>query len=279
MRTSARLPLLAAVACGIAFVALLGFAYGVGLTARLDATALHGLATLRGPWANPVAHLLTRLADPLPLLVMLGGVFACGWALGRRRQAVAAVALVTAANVTTQVLKVALAHPRVQPALGGDPLGPEAFPSGHATAAMSIALAAVLVAPARWRPAVAAVATAYVVGVCTSLLVLVWHFPSDVVGGLLVASGCFFCAVAAMRAAPGSYSAAARERIRLAVSPRLGEAALVFVFGIAMLALLRAQDLVSFARLHTVATVTALAIMATSAGLVATAALIADDRP
>src|SRR5262245_13523549 len=108
MRTGARLPLLAAMACAIAFVALLAFAYGVGATARLDATALHGLAALRGPWANPVAHLFTRLADPLPLVVMLGGVFACGWALGRRRQAVAAVALVAVANLTTQILKVAL---------------------------------------------------------------------------------------------------------------------------------------------------------------------------
>ena len=51
MRTSARLPLLAAMACAIAFVAVLAFAYGVGPTARLDATALHGLAALRGPWA------------------------------------------------------------------------------------------------------------------------------------------------------------------------------------------------------------------------------------
>ena len=117
------------------------------------------------------------------------------------------------------------------------------------------------------------------IGVCTSVLILVWHFPSDVVGGLLVSSAFFFCAVAALRAAPGSYRAAARERIRLAVSPRLGEAVLVTLAGLAVFALLRAQDLVSFARLHTAATATALAIMATAAGLLATAALIADDRP
>ena len=49
--------------------------------------------------------------------------------------------------------------------------------------------------------------------------------------------------------------------------------------GLAVFALLRAQDLVSFARVHTAATATALAIVATSAGLMATAALIADDRP
>jgi hypothetical protein len=47
---------------------------------------------------------------------------------------------------------------------------------------------------------------------------------------------------------------------------------------LAVLALLRAPDLLSFARLHTVAAATAIAVVAASAGLLATAALIADDR-
>jgi membrane-associated phospholipid phosphatase len=277
MRVNQRLPLLYAAGCAMAFVVVLLAAYVVGPVGRLDAIALHGLGTLRGPWASPVAHLFTHLADPLPLVTMLAGIFAWGWAQGRHRQAVAAVALVAAANVTTQILKVALAHPRVQPVLGGVQLGPEAFPSGHATASMSIALAAVLVAPPRWRLAVASGATAYVIGVCTSLLVLGWHFPSDVVGGLLVASGFFFCAVAAIRSAPRPSRAATRVNPRLSVPSGLG-GGLVALAGIAALALLRAQDLLSFARLHTVATATALAIMAVSAGLLASAALIADDH-
>ncbi len=78
-------------------------------------------------------------------------------------------------------------------------MGAEAFPSGHATSAMSIALAAVLVAPARARVVVASVAAAYVIAVATSLLVISWHFPSDVLGGLLLSSGFFFLAVAAVR--------------------------------------------------------------------------------
>ncbi len=278
MRASARTPLLAAAACSAAFVTLLAFAYVLGPAERIDAIALHGLATLRGPWADPLAHLFTHLADPLPLLVMLAAVLASGFALGRRRQALAAVALVGGANVTAQVLKVVLAHPRVQPALGIDQLGPEAFPSGHATASMSIALAAVLVAPARWRATVAAAAAVYVVAVCTSVLVLAWHFPSDVLGGLLVAAAFFFCAVAAVRSIPGPDRVRARSGMGLAAPPKLGEAALVLLAGLAVFALLRAEDLLAFARLHTVATATALAIAAASAGLLASAALITDDR-
>jgi hypothetical protein len=143
---------------------------------------------------------------------------------------------------------------------------------------MSVALAAVLVSPGRWRAAVATGAGAYVIGVCTSILVLGWHFPSDVLGGLLVASGFFFCAVAALHAVSApSRAAAARERIRLA-SPRLADLALVALVGIGVVVLLRASDLLAFARLHTSATAMALAIVAASAGLLATAALIADDR-
>lgn len=278
MRISARLPLLAAALCAVGFGALLVFAYAIGPAERLDATALHGLGTLRGPWTDPIAHLLTHLADPIPLVVMLAALFAWGWTLGRRRQALAALALVAGANVTTQVLKVVLAHPRVQPALGLDQLGPAAFPSGHATAAMSIALAAVLVAPAPWRAAVASVATAYVIGVCTSILVLIWHFPSDVLGGMLVASGFFFVAVAAVRSIPDPGREALRGGVGPAASRRLAEAALPLLGAIGVLALLRAPDLLAFARLHTVATAAALALTAASAGLLGTAALIADDH-
>jgi membrane-associated phospholipid phosphatase len=276
MRPGARLPLLAAGFCAGAFVVLLIGAYLIGPVERLDATALHGLSALRGSWAAPAAHVFTHLADPLPLVAMLAAMCAAGWALGRRRQAIAAAALVAVANVVAQVLKVALAHPRFQ-AAGVEPLGPEAFPSGHATASMSIALAGVLVAPGRWRATVASVGAAYVIGVCTSILVLGWHFPSDVIGGLLVASGVFFCAVAAVHTLAAADGTAARERIRLAV-PHRGEAALIALAGLGAVALLRAPDLLAFARLHTVAAATAIGVVTASAGLLATAALIADDR-
>jgi membrane-associated phospholipid phosphatase len=280
MRSSARLPLIAAIGCAVAFVALLACAYTVSPVERLDATALHGLGSIEGPLTSSLADLAAHLADPLPLLAMLSGLFAWGWAIGRRSQVIAAVALVAGANVTAQVLKVALAHPRIQPVLGPYPyqLGAEAFPSGHATAAMSIGLAAVLVAPASLRVVAASVATAYVAAVSTSVLILGWHYPSDVVGGLLISSGFFFCSVAAVRHLGEREPRAEAPHARLALPRRLGEVALAGAFGIAVLALLGAPDLASFARLHTTATATALAIMATSAALLAGAALVTDDQ-
>jgi hypothetical protein len=75
-----------------------------------------------------------------------------------------------------------------------DPFGGEgsryissAFPSGHATAAMSLALVAVIVAPRRWRPWVSVAAAGYAATVGVGLIVRVAHYPSDVVGGFLVA--------------------------------------------------------------------------------------------
>jgi membrane-associated phospholipid phosphatase len=277
MRPTARSPLLAAAACFLAFAAVLACAYAIAPIGRLDATALHGLKALNGPFFSPIGHVITHSADPLPLTVVLAALFACGWVAGRRREALAAVALVAGANLIGLILKVALAHPRFQPILGTDQVGAEAYPSGHATSAMSIALAAVLVAPARLRVAVASVAAAYATAVSTSLLVLGWHFPSDVLGGLLIASGFFFGVIAAIRPGAAGRAGAAAQRVGLVFSPGLGGVAVAVLAGVGVIALSRADELLAFARLHTVATVTALAIMAVSAGLVASATLISDS--
>ncbi len=276
MRRTVEAPLLAAAACFLAFGAVLACAYAIAPIGRLDAAALHGMTALHGSVSHSVGNPLARSADPLPLAVMLAALFAWGWAAGRRREALAAVALVAGANLAGLLLQMALAHPRFYPILGGDQLGAEAYPSGHATSAMSIALAAVLVAPARLRLAVASGAAAYVIAVSSALLVLGWHFPSDVVGGLLVASGFFFVVVAAIRAGAAGRAGAAAHRVGFALSPGLGGAALAVLAAAGLLALSRADDLLAFARLNTAATVAALAIMAVSAGLVASATMISD---
>jgi membrane-associated phospholipid phosphatase len=276
MRPSVRSPLLAAAACFLGFVVVLVCAYAIAPVGRLDAIALGGLMTLDGQPFYSLAVNVVHTADPLPLMVMLAGLVACGWVLGRRREALAAVALVAGANLTGLILQAALAHPRFHPILGADQVGPAAYPSGHATTAMSIALAAVLVAPPRLRVAVAAGAAAYGIAVSISLVVLGWHFASDVLGGMLLSSGFFFLALALTRVAPGRRAGVAARRVRLALSPGLGAAAAAGLVAAGLIALSRADELLAFARLHTVATVTALAVMAVSAGLVASATLISD---
>jgi membrane-associated phospholipid phosphatase len=276
MRATIKSPLLAAAACFLAFGVALVCAYAIAPFERLDALALSGLMALDNSVSDLPAHAAVHSADPLPLLAVLAALFAWGWAMGRRREAVGAVALVAAANLAGLGLKVALAHPRFHPILGGAQVSPEAFPSGHATSAMSVALAAVLVAPARWRVAVASGAVAYVIAVATSLLVLGWHFPSDVLGGLLLSSGFFFLAVAAVREGAGHRAGVVAQRARLALSPGLGGFGAALLAAGGLIALSRGEELLAFARLHTAAAATALTLMVISAGLVASATLIAD---
>ena len=77
-------------------------------------------------------------------------------------------------------------------------MGPEAYPSGHTTAVMSLALALVIVAP-RWRPLAAAGGGLLTVATVFSILVHGGHYPSDIIGGFLVATGWAYLASAALR--------------------------------------------------------------------------------
>ena len=114
------------------------------------------------------------------------------------------------------------------------------------------------------------------IAVATSLLVISWHYPSDVLGGLLLSSGFFFLAVAAVREGAAGRAGVVAQRAGLALSPGVGGVAVAVLAGASLIALSRAEELLAFARVHTVATATALALTVISAGLVASATLIAD---
>ncbi len=200
MAARVKAPLAAWLACAGALILLALVAYGIDAAQHADATLLAKLIAGEESSAGSLANSIAHLADPLPLLAMLA--LACGIALWRRRalDAVAAVTVVAGASVTTQALKVLLAHPRYQPVLGYHQLGPIAFPSGHATAAASIAIAFAFVVPHRMQLAVAVLGACFVAMVACSVLVLAWHYPSDVLGGILVAAGWGFAVLAAKRA-------------------------------------------------------------------------------
>src|SRR5918911_585475 len=67
-----------------------------------------------------------------------------------------------------------------------------------ATAAMTLALCGVMVTPPRLRPSAAALGGGFAVAVSYSILMLAWHFPSDVLGGFLVAALWTLLAVTAL---------------------------------------------------------------------------------
>jgi membrane-associated phospholipid phosphatase len=193
-------PVAASLGCALALALVASLAYGGGSLGRLDARILHRLALQRETALGDVAHLVVHLGDPLPQLLLLAGACLLALRLRRPERALAAVVLVAGANLSTQVLKAALAHPRAQPILGYYQVGESAFPSGHTTAIVAMAYACALVVPRSRRALVAAIGGVATAAVGLAVVVLNKHYPSDVLGGLLVASVWFFATVAVLRA-------------------------------------------------------------------------------
>jgi len=198
---SAKAPLLAALGCVVALGLLALCAYAIDSFQHLDARVLRQAMDHRLGSTGSTAEFLAHLSDPLPLLAMLAA--ACAIALRRRRplDTLGAVVIVAGANLTTQAMKVVFAHPRFHEFLGTYNLGEASFPSGHATAAASIAIAFALVVPGWVRPVVALFGVSFYAAVGGSILILGWHYPSDILAGGLVASAWGLAVLAVLRVA------------------------------------------------------------------------------
>jgi membrane-associated phospholipid phosphatase len=164
-----------------------------------DALLLQEFTRLDKPRIDRAGSFLVHLLNPE--LFTLWGVSLVAFAISRERPrvALAVVAVMAIAPFTAETLKPLLAHPHVR--AGDVQIGAASWPSGHATAAMALVLSAVLVAPARWRPAAALLGAGFTVAIGFFLLVLAWHMPSDVIGGYLLAGLWMSLAVAALRGA------------------------------------------------------------------------------
>jgi membrane-associated phospholipid phosphatase len=196
-------PIAASFGCLLALALVASLAFGSDSLQHLDARALRWLAKVREEGLGDVATVIAHLGDPLPQLLLLAGAGLLALRLYGRERAFAVLALVAGANLTTQVLKLALAQPRLQPILGYYQVGDSAFPSGHTTAAAAMTCAFVLAVPARLRVLAGVLGAVLTIAVGASVVILHHHYPSDVLGGLLVAAAWFFATVAALRARAG----------------------------------------------------------------------------
>lgn len=201
MAVELKRPVAGALCCAAALLVLAVLVFGLGAVQRLDADAMGRLMTPTGEQAGPAVNAMAHFGGPL--FVLLAAVAACAIALRRRRpfDALAVVVLVAGANLTTQAIKTVLSEHRIQPVFVNHEMLPAGiFPSGHATGAASIALAFLLVTPRSWRAPVVALALAFVLAVDVSVLILAWHYPSDVIAATLVACGWGLVALAVRRA-------------------------------------------------------------------------------
>jgi membrane-associated phospholipid phosphatase len=187
------LRLASAFVCALLFVAVYA-AVHVGVVADAELRVLEGFMGLPG---HGYAFDLVSMFDPAPYAVLSLSLVAGALVARRPRAAAAALITMLGAGVTTQQIKPLLAFQREFPP--GHFMGPIAYPSGHTTAVMSLALALIIVSPARLRPLAAAAGGLLTVATVFSLLVLGSHYPSDIAGGLLVATAWACVASALLR--------------------------------------------------------------------------------
>lgn len=195
-----------------------------------DASILAGFADLTRPRLDRLTDFVAGLCSPSPYVFLAAVPVLTALVRRRPRVAVMLGVVLLCANETTELLKPLLAGPRDPSAFGV--LYDATWPSGHATAAMSLALCMVIAAPARWRPAVAASMAAFAVAVSYSFLELAWHYPSDVLGGFLVAGTWTLLGVAGLsivesRRAGGLPDPAAARRPSFSVAEALAPTAVV----------------------------------------------------
>ena len=195
----------------------------------LDGRALEAFTGVARPPLTPRILGVASLADALPCAIGAAGLIAV--ALLRRRWLMAAIvpAILLSANLVTQLLKPALTDPRIFDVRGVAFAYPGSWPSGHSTAAMSLALCLVLVVGPRLRPLAALAGAGYAVAVGYALVVLGFHVPSDVLGGYLVAATFALAGAAALAAAEARWPAAAPRSTR--PPPALSVPALALLAG------------------------------------------------
>jgi membrane-associated phospholipid phosphatase len=200
-------PLLVALCCAMALGITGLLALASPAAHERDAAMLHGFMGLDRPRVHGLIETLASLADPLPYAAI--GLVLVGMAVVQRRawRAAAVVALLVATGASTHLVKQLSAHPRLETWLPVEQMGQPRWPSGHATAAMTLALCAVLVAPHALRAVTALAGGLFAAGVGYSVLVLAWHYPSDVLGGFLMAALWTALAVAGLRVVEGGTAA------------------------------------------------------------------------
>jgi membrane-associated phospholipid phosphatase len=177
-------PVLLAVACPLLLFALLAYGVRDGATFSWDRelvayfdTHYYDLGPLRRV-AKGLVYLGIAVGAVLALLVCSALV-----RLQRRRQAVFWALAVTGALTLTLVLKPVFQRPQI-----GDPAGGYSFPSGNAVASVALVLSVfLLLSRTRWRWIVALAGVALVSLYGLALVLLLWHYPSDVVAGWCVA--------------------------------------------------------------------------------------------
>lgn len=203
MRPTARYLVLAGTLLGLLVVVYV-VALGTGRGRHVDASAVFH-ASQGGARVHDAAYEVIRSIDIGTLALAAAGMLALAILRRRGGTALVAGAALFGATATAEVLKSLLGSV--------DPFGGErtrlihhSFPSGHSTIAISLGLALLYVAPRGLRIWVGLAGSVYATAMGVSLIVLRSHYPSDVLGGFLVASIWFVAGLAALQVLAPNHS-------------------------------------------------------------------------
>jgi membrane-associated phospholipid phosphatase len=173
------------VGAGVVFTSAYVIAVRTSRGQELDDAAFRGREAATEQAAHAARIMLATISvGSLALALFVLVVFAFG--RGRPRLAwVVGIATVGAVATSEALKHLVLERPRL---LEHTTSVHNTFPSGHSTVAMSVAVAAVLVAPRQWRGPVALLGLVYASSVGAATLIAGAHRPSDVAGGFAVST-------------------------------------------------------------------------------------------
>ncbi|RVX44980.1 glycosyltransferase involved in cell wall biosynthesis [Nonomuraea polychroma] len=207
-------------------VALLALGVVVGFASRTpawtaaDASVSGAVQSVRGPWTTAVAQVLDVAFGNVAGAFLVAALVAAA-AVGRSRAVRRALAAIVAGWGVSLVVKVLVDRPR--PAASHalvQGLGPDSFPSGHVCLTLSVAVAiALLTRKTRWHRPVVAAGGLLVIGQMLARVYLGAHYPTDVLGSVIVTPAAIHLATNARRLGPFLLRAADRRRARRAGPP------------------------------------------------------------
>jgi membrane-associated phospholipid phosphatase len=175
-------------ACVAGFALVLVLAYWFGPTERLDRNVLDALSTRTDIFVNEVAYVGFQVVNFRPAWVLVGAITVLiAVSQWRLWDAVLAAALVGGTGALVLALKAVLANPRYQPVPIGSDAYPweDAFPSGHSAGSLAMSLAFLSVVPPSWRRPTTAAGIVFTLYISLGVLVLNYHYPTDVLAGWL----------------------------------------------------------------------------------------------
>lgn len=225
MRPARPLPLLAlALACVAGVAAAYALLVRTRHGQRLDQGAFDGRGLATHSAHEAAQHLLTTIS--IGTLALATAVLMAQAVLRRRIDlALVAGTVIGGSVLTTEALKRLL--PRPDLVIDGR-VWENSFPSGHATVAFAVAVAATLLAPRRVRRTVALLAVLYGAAIGIAVVAAGWHRPSDVAGAYFVVT--FWAAAVALLD-----SRAGRHRLDRSRWPRPAVARRSLLLGAALL--------------------------------------------